>query len=98
MLLPDMDLLTTILVFFAYIAIDGLYVIYLTSISRTPRPVTAATTGIMIHLIAAFGVINYVHNKWYLIPLVMGSWLGTYLMMLITKERDNRKRHHTNNE
>lgn len=74
----DMTLGT--IIFFAYLVIDALYVYYTYSVVKK-RPFSAATTGFVMHLLLAIGVINYVENYLYVIPLALGSWCGTYLVV-----------------
>lgn len=69
-----------LLVFVAYLLIDGLYVAYTYSTVKK-EPVLAATMGATMYLLIAFGVINFVDNFLYVVPLVAGSWLGTYLVV-----------------
>ena len=81
------DIVTAVLIFAAYLVIDGLYAYYTYAVVKKD-PFAAATTGFVMHFLLAFGVINYVGNFLYVIPLAMGSWVGTYLM--VRRERDRR--------
>ncbi len=76
----NFDLRVALLIFVAYIFIDGLYAYYTLSVVQL-KPLRSATTGLTIHLLVAFGVINYVGNPIYIIPLAIGSWVGTYFMV-----------------
>ena len=67
-----------LLIFLAYCSIDWLWTIYTISIIAR-RGIRAANVGIGIYLLSAFGVLNYVEDWRYLIPLAIGSWFGTYL-------------------
>lgn len=73
-------------IFVAYFVIDILYVYYTLYVTHL-RAVAAANTSFLIYLIAAIGVINYVSDYLYIIPLVAGAWLGTY----VTVEWEKRK-------
>lgn len=79
--LAQFDIGTAVLVFVAYILIDGMYAYYTIMVTRK-RPVVSATTGALMHFLIAFGVLSYVDNYLYLIPLVLGSWIGTYLVVV----------------
>lgn len=61
-----------------------MYAYYTLSVIKK-RPVASATVSFMMHFIIAFGVFNYVHNFLYVLPLAIGSWIGTYLV--VEKER-----------
>lgn len=74
-------------IFFAYVAIDILYVYYTLYVTRL-RAVAAANTSLLIYLIAAVGVINYVGNYLYIIPIALGSWVGTYITVYWEKKKD----------
>lgn len=82
-----------IFIFFLYWVADALYALYTLNISDA-RPMSAATAGFAIHFILAFGVLNYVHNYLYVIPLACGSWVGTYCVV----ERERRARLHAKDE
>ena len=69
-----------IIIFFVYICIDGMWAYYTISVGER-KPVTAATVGAIMYFFMAFGIINYVQNYLYLIPLALGSWIGTYLVV-----------------
>jgi hypothetical protein len=63
--------------FLAYLAVDALYAVYTIEVLRL-RPASAATSGALIHVLSAFGIVNPVHNALYVIPLALGGWLGTF--------------------
>ena len=73
-------------VFLAYVLVDALYAFYTLEVVRR-SPVTAATTGAAMHFLLALGVISYIKNYLYIIPLAIGSWLGTYLVVKYYKNR-----------
>ncbi len=81
-------MLTAVILIGVYIVIDGLYAHYTIQISKR-RPVAAATTSGMMHFLMAIGVLNYVHNFLYIIPLAIGSWVGTYLVVLYHHKRES---------
>ena len=57
-----------------------MYAYYTQSIVKK-RAVISATTGALMHFLIAFGVLNYVQNFLYVVPLALGSWVGTYLVV-----------------
>jgi hypothetical protein len=67
-------------IFFAYIFVDGLYAYYTIKVVEL-NEYHSATSGAVIHLVLAFGVLNYVNNFLYVIPLALGSWVGTFFMI-----------------
>jgi hypothetical protein len=68
------------IIFLAYLFIDGLYAYYTLSIVKL-KPFSAATSGAIIYLLLAIGVLNYINNFLYLIPLGLGSWFGTFIVI-----------------
>ena len=64
-------------IFLAYFLIDALYAYYTLAVVGR-EAFKSASIGAFMHFLLAFGVINYVQNFLYIIPLAAGSWLGTY--------------------
>ena len=77
-----------LVIFVAYIIVDGMYAYYTLQVTKR-NPFSAATTGALMHFILAVGVLSYVQNYLYLIPLALGSWIGTFL---IVKKEQNKAR------
>ncbi|MBX9906953.1 hypothetical protein K2X96_03580 [Patescibacteria group bacterium] len=72
--------LTALLVFVAYLVVDAMYAYYTIAV-MDKRPVRAATVGSLMHFLIALGVLSYVQNYLYIIPLALGSWVGTFLVV-----------------
>ncbi len=64
-------------IFVAYMLIDALYARWTFEITRLDE-YRAATTGAIMHILLAFGVLNYTGNYLYVVPLVLGSAIGTF--------------------
>jgi len=84
LLWKEFDVALGAVIFVAYLLIDGLYAYYTFAVVKK-KPFSAATTGFLMHFLLAVGVINYVNNFLYVIPLALGSWFGTYLV--VARER-----------
>lgn len=69
-----------LLIFVAYIVVDGMYAYYTLQVTKR-KPYSAATVGALMHFILALGVLSYVQNYLYLIPLALGSWIGTFIIV-----------------
>jgi len=80
-----------LILFTAYAVVDAMYARYTLSVTKA-KPFEAATVGALMHFILAFGVINYVKNYLYIVPLALGSWIGTYLVV----RYERKKRLHEN--
>lgn len=76
----DFNFGLALIILLAYVIIDGLNAHYTYRVTKR-KPFAAATTGSIMYFIIAFGVLNYVGNFLYIIPLAMGSWIGTYLVV-----------------
>ncbi len=86
-----MDWKIALLLFFSNILDDILCVLYTRRIVAGKSIQAAVLTGFLT-VIVAFSVINYVENKWYLIPTVCGSMIGTFYAIKIDKYLKKKKR------
>jgi len=75
---------SALVVFVAYILVDGMYAYYTLAIAEK-QPFRSATVGAAMHFLIAVGVLSYVQNYLYIIPLALGSWIGTYIVVLKSK-------------
>ncbi len=76
-------------VLIAYFIVDAMYAYYTLSVSRL-NAFSSATTGSLMHFLLALGVLSYVENFLYIIPIAIGSWLGTFY--IINKEKNKLKK------
>lgn len=76
----EFDLLTAFLILVVYIVVDGMYAYYTLKIAEK-KPVHATTSGALMHFLLALGVLSYVQNYLYVVPLAIGSWIGTYIVV-----------------
>lgn len=76
---------TAFFIFVAYFLVDALYALYTLSVVNL-KPVVSATIGALMYFLLAVGIINYVNNYLYLIPLAVGSWLGTFVVVFVKKK------------
>jgi hypothetical protein len=74
-------------IFFAYFVLDILSVYYTLYVMRF-RSIASANIVVALYLISAFGVINYVGNYLYIVPVALGAWLGTYATVEWEKRKD----------
>ena len=73
------------LIFVAYIIVDAMYAYYTLQVTKR-KPYSAATVGALMHFILALGILSYIQNYLYMIPLAMGSWVGTFI--IVKRERN----------
>ncbi len=69
-----------IFIFIVYIVVDAMYAYYTLQVTKG-KPYSAATIGALMHFLLAVGVLSYVENYLYLLPLAIGSWVGTFIIV-----------------
>lgn len=77
------DFKVAVVVFVAYLLVDAMYAYYTLAVTKN-KPIVAASVGASMHFLIAFGVLNYVQNYLYVLPLAIGSWIGTYLVVRLS--------------
>ena len=70
-------LLEVLIVFAAIFVVDIFWVRYIETISAGKRLV-AANYSVLVYVLGAVAITEYVSNKWMLIPACLGAWCGTY--------------------
>jgi hypothetical protein len=76
----EFNWLLAIGLFFAALALDAVFALYTVAIINT-RPLAAANLSLLTYMLEAVGVVNYVNNRWYLIPLAGGAFFGSYIIV-----------------
>lgn len=74
----DFNWTTALIVFVVYIFFDILYALYVICVSRQ-QAIAASAISAVLYSLGAYGVMNYLHNPLYLIPLAIGAFIGTYV-------------------
>jgi hypothetical protein len=77
---------TAIILFLTYTVIDMLYAAYILYVNRL-QACKAATCSMIIYCLLAYGVVSYSTNIWYIIPLAMGAWLGSFITVMYEKRK-----------
>lgn len=70
--------LIAIALLFGFILYDFLYAIYYIFVSRK-MAFMAANTACALYIIGSVSTIAYLGNYYYLIPIFIGSYIGTYV-------------------
>lgn len=76
----SLNYLTALVVFTGTALMDALHAAYTRSITER-KARSAATYGAFIYLFAGFAAIHFTSNPLYLIFVVAGSWIGTYVTL-----------------
>lgn len=79
--------LMALFVFMSYFAIDAMYVYY-THMVTERKFLQAANISFVMHFLLAGGVLSYTHNAFYVLPLSLGSWAGTFWFTRRSKRMD----------
>lgn len=74
----DFSWLNAAIVFVVYIFFDILYALYVICVSRR-QAVAASAISSVLYSLGAYGVMSYLHNPLYIIPLAIGAFIGTYI-------------------
>jgi uncharacterized protein YebE (UPF0316 family) len=69
---------TAFTVFVVYVFFDILYALYVICVSKR-QAFAASAISSLLYSLGAYGVMNYLHNVLYLIPLAIGAFIGTYV-------------------
>jgi len=72
-------------VFIVYIFFDVLYALYVICVSRR-QAIRASFISSALYSLGAYGVMNYLENPWYVIPLACGAFIGTYIAVRYMSE------------
>jgi hypothetical protein len=76
----NFDLKLAILIFVAYVVFDAFYALYTLHVTRL-NEWRASNSAVIVNFISAFAVINYTQNWLYIVPLLAGSWVGTFIVV-----------------
>ena len=76
--MEDFSWATAATVFVVYVFFDILYALYVICVSRKQALAASAISSVLYSL-GAYGVMNYLDNAWYLLPLACGAFIGTYI-------------------
>jgi hypothetical protein len=64
--------------FFAALVLDVVFALYTIFVIKK-RALAAANMSLLTYLLGALGIVSYVNNKWYVIPLALGAFIGSYI-------------------
>jgi len=73
-----------ILLFVFYLVFDFLYAHYIMAVGDH-KAFKAATISAILIIMSLYGTIEVIKNYWMIIPVVAGSFLGTFLTVRLTK-------------
>ncbi len=81
----DINWLIVLGLFFGYALVDGMYAYYTIAVIKK-QALAAASISFVMHFILAAGVFAYTKQFMYVIPLALGSFVGTYFVTRFQKK------------
>lgn len=82
--------LRALIVFFSAILVDVAWGFYIRR-AGTGNAVKAANWAVGIMLFGVFNTISWLENRWMLIPVYLGAWIGTYGVVKWDHRNDAKK-------
>ncbi|MGH7156611.1 MAG: hypothetical protein ACREGG_00630 [Candidatus Saccharimonadales bacterium] len=73
--------------FFASAALESIIGLYTLAVTKH-KALEASTWSLVSYFLLALGILNFIHDKWYVIPLALGAFCGTYVVV----KRESRKK------
>jgi hypothetical protein len=66
--------------FFASAALESIFALYTLAVTKH-RAMEASVWSLVSYFLLALGILNFIHNKWYVVPLSLGAFGGTYVVV-----------------
>lgn len=73
-----------------YFILDIIYSNYVISIGRL-RALKTANYSTFLMFLTGLATFEYVQNIWYLLPICLGSWLGSFISIKIEIKQKNKR-------
>jgi hypothetical protein len=68
--------------FFASAALESIFALYTLAVTKH-KAMEASIWSLVSYFLLAVGILNFIHNKWYTIPLALGAFCGTYTVVTL---------------
>jgi hypothetical protein len=85
----DFNWLLALGLFIASSLLDAVFAIYIFAINKKQAHL-AGVMSFLTYMLMAVGIVNYVNNKWYILPTALGAYLGTYLIVKYEERQSKR--------
>jgi hypothetical protein len=66
--------------FFASAALEAIFALYTLAVTKH-KAAQAASWSLVSYFLLAVGILNFINNKWYTIPLALGAFAGTFAVV-----------------
>jgi hypothetical protein len=87
----EIKIITWLGLFAIYFIFDILYVRYVLSVSKL-NAFQAANIGALMYLLTGIGIVQFVDNFLNIIPIIIGSWFGTFLAIKFESYKNKKKK------
>jgi hypothetical protein len=74
--------------FFASFALESIFALYTLAVTKH-KALEAGTWSLISYFLLALGILNFIHNRWYVIPLALGAFAGSYV--IVAREANKKK-------
>ncbi len=75
-----------VLIFLGYATVDLIFSKYTHDVIDL-KPFSAANSSAAIYLLLALGILSYTENVWYILPMLLWSWIGTFCYVKYKKNK-----------
>jgi hypothetical protein len=77
--------------FFAALVLDAVFALYTVAVVKS-KALTAASMSFLTYLLSAVGILSFVNDKWYVLPLGLGAFVGSYIVVKYEANKKDRKK------
>jgi hypothetical protein len=77
--------------FFASAILEAIFVLYTHAVMKN-RAAVAGFWSMISYLLFAVGFLNFVNNRWYILPLALGAFAGAYVIVKREELKKTKKR------
>lgn len=60
--------------------LEAIFALYTLAVTKH-KAIEASMWSLVSYFLLAVGILNFIHNKWYTIPLALGAFCGTYAVV-----------------
>jgi hypothetical protein len=77
-----------VLIFFVLLLTDAIWTLYIRWAAEG-KAFRAAVASVLIYIIGAFTIGEFIKDHWVAIPASLGCFLGTYITIIVDREKEN---------
>jgi len=89
-MVEKISITTWIILLCTYLIFDSLYVLYIQAVNEY-KALKASFLGVFMYLLTAYGTIEYISNFVNIIPIILGSGLGTFITIKYLSVKNEEK-------